>query len=62
MNRRAVLWTVAAVVALNALVWLVDIAGLSRHDAVELMRWSARAMYRDAIAAGPPSRAPNRRA
>ena len=35
---------------IEALVWLTDIAGLSRHDARELMRWSARAMLQTAIA------------
>lgn len=29
---------------IEALVWLVDVAGLSRDDAAELMRWSARAL------------------
>lgn len=29
---------------IEALAWLTDVAGLSRADAVELMRWSARAM------------------
>ena len=28
---------------IEALVWLTDVAGLSRDDATELMRWSARA-------------------
>jgi hypothetical protein len=29
---------------IEALVWLTDVAGLSREDAVALMRWSAHAM------------------
>jgi AcrR family transcriptional regulator len=29
---------------IEALVWLTDIAGLSRDDAADLMRWSARAL------------------
>ena len=29
---------------IEALAWLTDVGGLSRADAVELMRWSARAM------------------
>jgi len=34
---------------IEAFVWLTDVAGLSRHDARELMRWSARALLRSAI-------------
>jgi AcrR family transcriptional regulator len=35
---------------IEALVWLTDVAGLSRDDAVETQRWSARAMLRSALA------------
>jgi AcrR family transcriptional regulator len=35
---------------IEARVWLTDVAGLSSDEAIELMRWSARAMYRSAIA------------
>ena len=35
---------------IEAFVWLTDVAGLSRHDATELMRWSARALLRSALA------------
>jgi AcrR family transcriptional regulator len=39
---------------IEALAWLTDVAGLSREDAVDLMRWSARAMLQTALAdAGP---------
>jgi AcrR family transcriptional regulator len=34
---------------IEALVWLTDVAGLSRDDATELMRWSARAMLTAAL-------------
>jgi len=34
---------------IEAFVWLVDVAGLSRDDAIELMRWSARALLQMAI-------------
>lgn len=37
---------------IEALAWLTDIAGLSREEAVGLMRWSARAMVRAAVAEG----------
>jgi AcrR family transcriptional regulator len=35
---------------IEALVWLVDVAGLSRDEAVAVMRWSADALLRAAIA------------
>ena len=35
---------------IEALVWLTDVAGLSRDDATELMRWSARALLQSALA------------
>jgi hypothetical protein len=37
---------------IEALVWLTDVAGLSRDDATDLMRWSARAMLDAAVADG----------
>jgi hypothetical protein len=38
---------------IEALVWLTDIAGLSREDVVDVMRWSARALLRFALVDGP---------
>ncbi len=35
---------------IEALVWLTDIAGLSRREAVQLMRWSASALLLSALA------------
>ena len=35
---------------IEALVWLTDVAGLSRADAVDLMRWSARSLLQAATA------------
>jgi AcrR family transcriptional regulator len=35
---------------IEALVWLIDVAGLSRDDARKLMRWSARALLDAAVA------------
>jgi hypothetical protein len=35
---------------IEARVWLTDVAGLSSHDARELMRWSARALLQSAMA------------
>ena len=39
---------------IEALAWLTDVAGLSRHDATDLMRWSARALL-DAAVSEPAS-------
>jgi AcrR family transcriptional regulator len=41
---------IASAVGIDALVWLTDIAGLSRPQAVEVMRWSARALLKAALA------------
>ncbi len=40
---------------IEALVWLVDVAGLSRYDAVELMSWSAQALLHHARTERPPT-------
>ncbi|MEY2402549.1 MAG: hypothetical protein QOD38_100 [Acidimicrobiaceae bacterium] len=48
---------------IEALAWLTDVAGLSQREAVKLMRWSALALYRSAIAdGGPPAPASARSA
>lgn len=39
---------------IEALVWLTDIGGLSRAEAAELMRWSARGLLQAALADGVP--------
>ena len=41
---------IRASTGIEALVWLVDVAGLSRDDAVASMRWSAQALLRQATA------------
>jgi AcrR family transcriptional regulator len=41
---------IRSAIGVEALVWLTDIAGLSRRRAVELMRWNARAVCRAALA------------
>jgi AcrR family transcriptional regulator len=46
--RRLVL-AIRTAVGIEALVWLADIAGLSRDEAVELMCWSAQALLRPAL-------------
>lgn len=35
---------IRATIGIEALVWLVDVAGLTRSEAIELMRWSAQAL------------------
>jgi hypothetical protein len=40
---------IRSAVGIEALVWLTDIAGLSREAAVELVCWSARALLRTAL-------------
>jgi hypothetical protein len=42
---------IAASVGIDTLVWLTDIAGQTRAEAVATMRWSARALLRAATAA-----------
>lgn len=37
---------IRSIVGIEALVWLTDIAGISRDEAVELMGWAARALLR----------------
>jgi AcrR family transcriptional regulator len=55
--RRLVL-AIRATTGIEALVWLTDIAGLSRDEAVEIMRSSALTLARSAIANGAtPKRA-----
>ncbi len=44
---------VRCTVGIEALAWLTDVAGLSREDALEVMRWSARALYLAATSERP---------
>jgi AcrR family transcriptional regulator len=53
--RRLVL-AIRATIGIEALVWLVDVAGLSREDAVDLMRSSAEALLRQASPPRPKRR------
>ena len=47
---------IRSAVGIEALVWLTDVAGLSRHHASELMQWSARALLHAALdVERPPS-------
>lgn len=47
--RRLVL-AIRTTVGIEALVWLTDVAGASRDDASEVMRWAAHALLRSALA------------
>ncbi len=40
---------IASAVGIDALVWLTDIAGLTRKEAADVMRWSARALLQAAL-------------
>jgi AcrR family transcriptional regulator len=45
---------IRGVVGIESLVWLTDIAGLTRPEAAEQMLWSAIAVLRRALVDGPP--------
>jgi AcrR family transcriptional regulator len=49
---------IASAVGIDALVWLTDIARLSRPQAVDVMRWSARALLQTALAEHAAQNAP----
>jgi AcrR family transcriptional regulator len=42
-------YAIRAATGIEALVWLCDVAGLSREEARELMLWSARSLLRSAL-------------
>jgi AcrR family transcriptional regulator len=52
---RQLVLSIRATIGIEALVWLVDVAGLSRDDAVALTRWSAQALLARAITVAPPA-------
>lgn len=49
-ERHRLALAIRSVIGIEALVWLTDVAGLSRYDATDLMRWSGRALLRSALA------------
>lgn len=49
-QRRRLILAVRASVGIEALVWLTDVAGVSRREATAIMRWSAMALLRSALA------------
>lgn len=54
VGRRALTLAIRSATGIEALVWLKDVAGLPRDDALALMRWSARAMLTAALDDPPP--------
>ena len=52
---RQLVLSIRATIGIEALVWLVDVAGLSRDDAVALTRWSAQALLERAMTVAPPA-------
>jgi AcrR family transcriptional regulator len=54
--RRQLVLAIRSAVGIEALVWLTDVAKLSRTDAVNLMRWSAQALLHAAVTGRPPGR------
>ena len=44
---------VRSAVGIESLIWLTDVAGLSRDQASEVMQWSAQALLHHALADGP---------
>jgi AcrR family transcriptional regulator len=42
---------------IEALAWLTDVAGLSRNEAVDVMRWSAQGLLHAALTTGAPGTA-----
>lgn len=47
---RRLVHAISAAVGIEALITLIDLAGLSREDTVEVIRWSARSLLRAALA------------
>ena len=52
---RQLVLSIRATIGIEALVWLVDVAGISRDDAVALTRWSAQALLARAATIAPPT-------
>ena len=59
-ERHQLVLAVRATIGIEALVWLVDVAGLSAGDARALMRWSAQALLERARSQPPPVPRPGR--
>ncbi len=44
----------SSAVGIEALIWLTDVAGLTRAQAAQLMQWSAQALLNEAVSHGLP--------
>lgn len=55
---RHLVFSIRATIGIEAIVWLVDVAGLSRDEALDLTRWSAQALLQRAVAFPPPPTVP----
>jgi predicted DNA-binding protein (UPF0251 family) len=51
---------IRATIGIEALVWLTDVAGLSREEAVDIMRSSARTLAQALIEGASSGRHPDR--
>jgi AcrR family transcriptional regulator len=56
LDLRRLAVAIRAATGIEAFVWMVDVAGLPRDEAVASMQWSALAMLRSALRDGGPSR------
>lgn len=54
----ALVLAIRSVTGIEALVWLMDVAGLSAQQGVALMRWSAQAMLASVLAGSRPPAVP----
>jgi AcrR family transcriptional regulator len=60
-ERRRLAVAIRSAAGIEALVWLTDVAGLDRDEAVALQRWTARALVRAAFESPPPRLTPGSR-
>jgi AcrR family transcriptional regulator len=58
---RQLVLAIRSAVGIEALVWLTDVAGLSRAESLRLVRWSAHALLQAALTAPPPTPRTRRR-
>src|SRR5260370_29660900 len=52
---RQLVLSIRATIGIEAIVWLIDVARLSRNDAAALTRWSAQALLHHAATVPPPA-------
>jgi hypothetical protein len=58
LDRHLLAVAIRAATGIEAFVWLVDVAGLSRQEAAASLRWTARALLRSALRDGGPGSGP----